>query len=36
MSSILPDTPQFETPVYGTVFAERAAVVAPAARRAIS
>ena len=27
MSSILPDTPQFETPVYGTVFAERAAVV---------
>jgi hypothetical protein len=27
MSSILPDTPTFETPVYGTVFAERAAVV---------
>ncbi|HEY2064443.1 MAG TPA: hypothetical protein VGG84_00675 [Gemmatimonadaceae bacterium] len=27
MSSILPDTPHFETPVYGTVFAERAAVV---------
>lgn len=27
MSSILPDTPHFETPVYGTVFAERAAVL---------
>jgi hypothetical protein len=27
MSSILPDTPHFETPVYGTVFAGRAAVV---------
>jgi hypothetical protein len=27
MSSILPDTPAFETPVYGTVFAQRAAVV---------
>ena len=27
MSSILPDTPRFETPVYGTVFAARAAVV---------
>jgi hypothetical protein len=27
MSRILPDTPYFETPVYGTVFAERAAVV---------
>ena len=27
MPSILPDTPRFETPVYGTVFAERAAVV---------
>jgi hypothetical protein len=27
MSSILPDTPHFETLVYGTVFAERAAVV---------
>lgn len=27
MSSILPDTPQFETPVYGTVFAERPAAV---------
>jgi hypothetical protein len=27
MSSILPDTPQFETPVYGTVFGERARVV---------
>lgn len=27
MSSILPDTSHFETPVYGTVFAERAAVV---------
>ncbi|MFI5256556.1 MAG: hypothetical protein ACHQRK_04780 [Gemmatimonadales bacterium] len=27
MSSILPDTPRFETPVYGTVFAERASVV---------
>src|SRR4030081_560391 len=27
MSSILPDTPHFETPVCGTVFAERAAVV---------
>jgi hypothetical protein len=27
MSSILPDTPDFETPVYGTIFAERAAVV---------
>ena len=23
MSSILPDTPAFETPVYGTVFAHR-------------
>src|SRR5690348_9725044 len=27
MSSILPDTPSFETPVYGTVFGERARVV---------
>ncbi len=27
MSRILPDTPRFETPVYGTVFAARAAVV---------
>lgn len=27
MPSVLPDTPQFETPVYGTVFAQRAAVV---------
>ena len=27
MSAILPDTPRFETPVYGTVFAARAAVV---------
>ena len=27
MSRILPDTPYFETPVYGTVFAERAAVL---------
>jgi len=27
MSSILPDMPHFETPVYGTVFGERAAVV---------
>jgi hypothetical protein len=27
MSSILPDTPRFETAVYGTVFAARAAVV---------
>ena len=27
MSSILPDTPNFETPVYGTVFGERARVV---------
>jgi len=27
MSAILPDTPHFETPVYGTVFAARAAVV---------
>jgi hypothetical protein len=27
LSTILPDTPHFETPVYGTVFAERAAVV---------
>jgi hypothetical protein len=27
MSSILPDTPHFETPVYGTVFGGRAAVV---------
>jgi hypothetical protein len=27
MPHILPDTPHFETPVYGTVFAERAAVV---------
>ena len=27
MSSILPDTAAFETPVYGTVFAQRAAVV---------
>ncbi len=27
MSSILPDTPRFVTPVYGTVFAARAAVV---------
>ncbi len=27
MSSVLPDTPHFETPVYGTVFAERSAVV---------
>lgn len=28
VSSILPDAPQFETPVYGTIFAERAAAVA--------
>jgi hypothetical protein len=27
MPSILPDTPRFETAVYGTVFAERATVV---------
>src|SRR5688572_33017589 len=27
MSSILPDAPSFETPVYGTVFGERARVV---------
>ena len=27
MSSILPDAPNFETPVYGTVFGERARVV---------
>lgn len=27
LSSILPDTPSFETPVYGTVFGERARVV---------
>jgi hypothetical protein len=27
MSRILPDTPHFETPVYGTVFADRATVV---------
>ncbi len=27
MSSVLPDTPHFEAAVYGTVFAERAAVV---------
>jgi hypothetical protein len=27
MSSILPDTPSFETAVYGTVFGERARVV---------
>jgi len=27
MSAILPDTPRFETPVYGTVFAARAEVV---------
>jgi hypothetical protein len=27
VSSILPDTPRFETAVYGTVFAERAAAV---------
>jgi len=27
MSAILPDTPRFETPVYGTVFAARASVV---------
>jgi hypothetical protein len=27
MSSVLPDTPQFDVPVYGTVFAERAIVV---------
>jgi hypothetical protein len=27
MSSILPDTPSFETPVYGTVFGERSRVV---------
>lgn len=27
MSSILPDTPRFETPVYGTIFAERANAV---------
>ena len=27
MSSILPDTGHFETPVYGTVFAARSAVV---------
>jgi hypothetical protein len=27
MSSVLPDTPQFDVPVYGTVFAERAVVV---------
>jgi len=27
MSAILPDTPHFETPVYGTVFAARSAVV---------
>ena len=27
VSSILPDTPSFETPVYGTVFGERARVV---------
>lgn len=28
MSSILPDAPSFETPVYGTIFAGRAAAVA--------
>jgi hypothetical protein len=28
MPRILPDTPYFETPVYGTVFARRAAAVA--------
>lgn len=28
MSSILPDAPGFETPVYGTIFAGRAAAVA--------
>lgn len=28
MSSVLPGTPQFDTPVYGTVFAARAAAVA--------
>lgn len=27
MSRILPDTPRFDTPVYGTVFAARSAVV---------
>ncbi len=27
MSQILPGTPRFDTPVYGTVFAQRAAVV---------
>lgn len=27
MPSILPDTPQFDAPVYGTIFAERAAAV---------
>jgi hypothetical protein len=27
MSSILPDTPSFETPVYGTVFGQRALVL---------
>ncbi|MEO6528316.1 MAG: hypothetical protein ABIP93_16975 [Gemmatimonadaceae bacterium] len=27
MSSILPDTPSFETPVYGTVFGQRAHVI---------